>query len=329
MQRLIWTVVVAFFGMLALGPVLIPMLVRKKFGQQERDNIPETHRKKQGTPTMGGLLYWVVIGAAALIFKPVETGWLDMVVMVAAMLGFGVIGFLDDWLKISRKNTDGLAPRYKVVGQVAVSLALALYCYFNPRIGSSIIIPFFGIEWELGVFYVPLMVFAGVSTTNSANVTDGVDGLLSGVTLIIMAAFALLAMFAWQAGGVALASQDVMIFAGAAAGACLGFLRFNAYPARLIMGDTGSFALGGAVLASAMMLRLPLLIIVLGAMYIVSTMTVMIQRFYYRKTGGKRIWKSSPFHHHLELSGYSETQIVALYMMITAVLALVSMLALQ
>ncbi len=332
MQRLIFTVITSFFIMLAAGPVLIPVLKRLKVGQPIRGDGPETHKKKEGTLTMGGLLMWASIALCALAFCPAWANFTDALVLVGSMLAFGLIGFLDDYLKVVRHNPDGLAPRYKVIGQLVVSSALTAYCYFNPRIGPSLIVPFLGIEWNTGLLYFPLMIFAGVATTNSTNITDGVDGLLSGITVVVASVFALLGMFIAQAAGntdfpLAGTPAMAMVFAGAVAGSCLGFQRYNAHPAKLIMGDTGSFALGGAVLGMAMFLRLPLLIPVVGLMYVASSLSVIVQRYYFKITHGKRIIRMSPLHHHFELGGASETQIVAGYVAVTILLGLLSLMA--
>ncbi len=331
MQRMIWAVLIAFLVSLAVGPVLIPVLRKLKFGQNVYELAPESHKKKQGTPTMGGWLICIVgvVVAAALHIG----GWLPMsdMMLAALLLAMGnlFIGFADDMTKIRRKNNKGLSENQKLVFQTVFALAFAFYCYQHPQIGSSIIVPFFGTEWNLGWFYIPVAAFIVVSTTNSANLLDGLDGLLGSVSLVDFAAFGLLALFAANAaqGEAQTNLMNLAVLCCALAGACLGFLRFNFFPAHMIMGDTGSMFIGGAMVAVALMLRLPLLIPLICFCMMISTLSVLIQRLYFKATKGKRIFKMSPLHHHYELTGVPETKIVSMYTVVTALLCLLSLLS--
>ncbi len=324
MPRVIGVLIVSFAVMLLLGPVIIPLLQRLKFGQPIRDDGPESHKLKQGTPTMGGIMLCAAIAIPALLFSTAEGRGQIMLPGVLFSLGCSAIGFLDDYLKVVRKNPKGLRGWYKVAFQVIISLALALYCYFSPMIGSAVYIPFTDVLFDMGIWYIPFAVFVIIAAVNSANLTDGVDGLLGGVTLIIAATFAVIALYAinlFDAG----VARNVAVLAAAVAGACLGFLRFNTTPARVFMGDTGSFLLGGAVAYIALALRLPLLLPVACVTYLASSLSVIMQRAYFKLTHGKRIFRMSPLHHHFELGGMPEAQIVAMYMSITFIACLVSL----
>jgi len=246
-----------------------------------------------------------------------------------------LIGFADDYIKVVKKRSLGLTGWQKIAGQVIVAAGFSAYCYFHPQVGSSIIVPFFNVEWDLGIFYIPLMTLVVIFMINSANLQDGMDGLLSTVTVIGSAAWGLVAVFLLPAAallGVATYSDglyNIGIFALALTGACMGFLRFNRYPAMVFMGDTGSMFIGGATVAMAMLLRQPLMMVLIAFTMVMSSVSVIMQRVYFKLTHGKRIFKMSPIHHHFELSGYSETQVVALYAIVTGILSLVALLSMN
>ena len=327
MRRLIWTVVAAFAMAIVLGPIVIPWLKRMKFGKEIYELGPQTHQKKQGTPQMGGIIFTVPAIIAALAFSYGGTRWHFLLIALVSALGFGLIGFVDDWLKIRRHKSEGLTPRQKLAPQIVLSVGLACWAFFDPKIGSSLRVPFFNVEWDLGWFFLPVMTFVLVGTVNSANLLDGLDGLLGGCALFDFAAMALIC--------VALAAADpegkddllnTAIFCGAMVGALMGFLRYNAHPARVFMGDVGSFFIGGALAGVAMVTRLSLLLPVIALAMMLSSLSDLIQFAYFRATHGKRIFKMAPLHHHFELSGMPETSIVAMYYIVTVVLCLLSLL---
>ncbi len=329
MQKLILASVVAFAVSLAVGPLIIPMLKRLKFGQMVRDDGPETHLKKAGTPTMGGVIIFTGLIAATFLISPAQE-----FVWAAALVtaGYALIGFLDDFLKIRNKRSLGLRAYQKIIGQLGLAVVAAIFAYNHPYIGSKLIFPISGAEWDLGGWYIPFTIFVVIALVNSVNLTDGLDGLASGVTLVVGATMGIViyGLFALaESSGELLHSvnlEGLMVFTGALAGACLGFLRFNTYPARVFMGDTGSFALGAALSAVFIISRMTLLIPVMGGMFVASSVSVILQVGSY-KLRKKRIFKMAPLHHHFELKGYQETKIVAMYMIITTALCLLSLLA--
>ena len=333
MLRLILALVGTLIAVLLVAPRVIPLLHRLKFGQTIYDLGPESHKAKQGTPTMGGLVFALAATAVALVLGRFHSLWdMGLAVIVFAALSMA-IGFADDFIKVVRKRSLGLVWWQKVLGQVAIGLLFSLYCYHTPAIGSRIVVPFVAVQWDLGPAYVPLMTLFIMFMINSANLQDGLDGLLSGVAasggvawsvLSLLAALALLPGIDTQATGSYL---NVALFNLALVGGCLGFLWLNFYPAKVFMGDTGSMWIGGAAVATAMVLRLPLLMLLINFTMILSSGSVILQRVYFKVTKGKRIIKMSPIHHHFELSGMSEPQIVAMYTAVTTVLSLVAALS--
>ena len=327
MQRLIWTVVAAFAMAMVLGPIVIPWLKKMKFGKEIYELGPQTHKKKQGTPQMGGIIFAVPALIAALAFSYGDARWDFLLIALVSALGFGLIGFIDDWLKIRRHSAEGLTPKQKLAPQIVLSIGLAVWAYLNPKIGASLTVPFFNVEWNLGWFYIPVMVFVLVGTVNSANLLDGLDGLLGGCGMFDFVAMALICV-AMAAANPAEADNllNVAIFAGAMVGGLLGFLRYNSHPARVFMGDVGSFFIGGALVGMTLVTRLSLLLPVIALAMVLSSLSDLIQFAYFRATHGKRFFKMAPLHHHFELSGMAETQIVAMYYIGTAVLCLLSLL---
>lgn len=321
MQRMIITVVLAYVLGAIIGKLLLPVLHKLKFGQNIYELAPEAHKKKQGTPTMGGLTFAGAGIIAALIMSdysgPIAQNMaLAMIVMA---LGNMCIGFADDMTKIRGGKNAGLTAKQKMFFQTILALAFSLYCYFHPQVGSVIKIPFLRTELDLGILYVPIMMFIIVGTTNSANLLDGLDGLLCSVSIVDFATLAVIAAAAGLGGGLG-------ICCAAMCGGCMGFWLSNIYPAKMFMGDTGSMFIGGAVVAAAMLLRQPLILVLIAFWMLMSSLSVMIQVTYFKKTGGKRIFKMSPIHHHFELSGMHEVRIVAMYMTTTAILCLVTLL---
>lgn len=335
MLRMILALLVSLALVLLSGPKVIPLLHRLNFGQTIYDLGPQTHKKKQGTPIMGGLMMAGAVLIAALACHPAlwQGGWDFMLALLAVSFLSMAVGFADDFIKAALKRHEGLTPWQKIAGQVVVAVAFSVYCYLNPWVGSKIWVPFFNVEWDLGIFYIPLMALTVIFMVNSANLQDGLDGLLSSVTVVGGTAWGMMALFfltAVQAAEPAYASNlySIAVFAMAVVGAAMGFLRFNHYPAKVFMGDTGSMFIGGAVVGMAMLLRQPLMMLLISFTLVMSSLSVIIQRAYFKATHGKRIFKMSPIHHHFELCGYSETQIVSMYAVTTGVLSLIAILSL-
>jgi phospho-N-acetylmuramoyl-pentapeptide-transferase len=297
---------VAAIGALALGAACVPALRRLKVGQPVRDDGPASHLKKAGTPTMGGVIILLPAVAAVAALAAVNPALRSALPAAVAALCFSFVGFIDDFLKIKRKSKDGLSPSYKTIGLVIVSLGYTAYLVFIARAGTDMLLPLGGMRAAVTIpvwLYVPFNVFVFNAAANGVNLTDGVDGLASSVTLVVMVAFALAASLRVQDAG-------AMALAAALAGGCLGFLAFNLHPARVFMGDVGSYGLGGAVAAIAVMLRAHWVILLFGGVYVVESLSVIIQVSHYKRTK-RRVFKMAPIHHHFEVSGWREGAIVA------------------
>ena len=312
------TLLIAFAVGIVLGKVMLPVLHKLKFGQNIYELAPEAHKKKQGTPTMGGLVIAGAAIAAALVMNDysVPMGQNMLLAMLLMALGNLCIGFVDDMTKIRKGKNGGLTPKQKMIFQTLLALAFSCYCYFHPQVGSVIKVPFFRVEWDLGIWYIPMMMFIIVGTTNSANLLDGLDGLLTSVSMVDFATLAVLC------GAASLGSLGV----GCAAmcGACMAFLSRNAYPAQMFMGDTGSLFLGGAVAGLAFACEMPLILLLVGLIYIIETLSVILQVTYFKATHGKRLFKMAPIHHHFEMCGWGEKKIVLVFTGITVVLCLLA-----
>ena len=327
MQRLIWAIIAAFAMTFVFGPIVIPWLKKLKFGQTIYDLGPESHKKKQGTPTMGGIIFAVPALIAGVAFSYGEARFEYLLMVVVSALGFGLIGFVDDFIKVKLKRSLGLTPKQKLIPQIVLSIGLAFWAYFTPSIGSSLTIPFINVDWNLGWLYIPVMVFVLVGTVNSANLLDGLDGLLSGCSMIDFITMMLICLtMALADGGNSANLLNTAIFAAAMVGSLMCFLRFNGYPARVFMGDVGSFFVGGALVGMAMVTRLSLLLPIIAVAMFVSSLSDIIQITYFKRTHGKRVFKMAPLHHHFELSGIPETRIVTMYYLVTAALCLITML---
>ena len=300
-RELTFTAMIGFLIVIILGPIFIPMLARFKFGQTVRDEGPQSHLAKNGTPTMGGVMMIVAILITGLTRATISKG---LIVGLICIVGFGFVGFLDDFIKIKMKRSLGLKAYQKIILQFALALYIAYYQYSASPSATQLVIPF-------------MMIFI-IGTVNAVNLTDGLDGLASGVTLIVSCFFVLFA--------VSISNSDVAILAAATAGACLGFLGFNAYPARIFMGDTGSMALGGAVVAFAILTNSVLLIPLVGGIYFAEAISVILQVASFKLTG-KRIFKMAPIHHHFEQCGWPETKVVFTFWIVTIVLAWIGIIA--
>ncbi|WMJ81366.1 phospho-N-acetylmuramoyl-pentapeptide-transferase [Clostridium sp. MB40-C1] len=318
MSLMIYSVLVAFVIALLQGPILIPMLHKLKFGQNIREEGPESHKAKSGTPTMGGIIF--IIATIITVFIVMKKPGFETLLALFAFVSFGSIGFIDDFLKIAHKKNEGLNPRQKMILLILVSGIIAYYAYKSPSVGTSIIIPFTHKTWDLGVFYIPFIIFYFASITNAVNLTDGLDGLATSVTLLVMTFFAVVSF--------ATGYYTLAIFCSIVGGALLGFLRYNAHPAQIFMGDTGSLALGGVVGVVAMLLKLPLLIIIVGGIYVAEAVSVVLQIGSY-KMFKKRVFKMAPLHHHFELSGWHETKVVTIFSIVTVILCLIGFLSLM
>lgn len=310
-ERLLMAGGLALIISLILGPFLIPVLRILKFGQNIREDGPQGHLKKAGTPTMGGIIFLVAIVVAALLSAEQPTS-IEMVTVVGTMLGYGLIGFLDDFIKVVMHRSLGLRAYQKLIGQFTLAFILTWVAVRFLGRGTDLTFPFTSVHFELGWFYYPFVAFIIVGITNAVNLTDGLDGLAAGTTLISALSFMLIALLgAAQGGGVAVLAyeSDLAVFAAALAGGCLGFLRFNKYPARVFMGDTGSLALGGALVGLAVLTKTELVLILLGGVYVVEALSVIIQVISFQTTG-KRVFRMSPLHHHFELLGWNEWKVV-------------------
>ncbi|WP_434309326.1 phospho-N-acetylmuramoyl-pentapeptide-transferase [Hominifimenecus sp. rT4P-3] len=311
-RDVIAAVLIAFGVSAVLCPVLIPFLKKLKFGQQVRDDGPQAHLKKAGTPTMGGLAFLASVIVTSLVF----VGKYPRIVPILFLtVGFGIVGFLDDYIKIVMKRSEGLNPVQKLLGQLVITGIFCVYMIKYSGLGTVIHIPFLGMDWDMGWLYVPMLFIAVLGTDNGVNFTDGLDGLCTSVTILVATFFTVVAM--GEASGIAPITAAV-------AGALLGFLLFNVYPAKVFMGDTGSLALGGFVAATALMLQQPLLILIVGFIYLAEVISVMIQVTYFKKTHGKRFFRMAPIHHHFELGGWSETRVVAVFSIVTTILCLIA-----
>ncbi|KPL61218.1 MULTISPECIES: phospho-N-acetylmuramoyl-pentapeptide-transferase [Rossellomorea] len=303
-QVIFFTIIMAFLITVLLAPLFIPFLRRLKFGQSIRDEGPESHQKKTGTPTMGGIVFLVsiVITTFVMTGKYSEPGP-ETYLMILVTVGFGLLGFLDDFIKVVMKRNLGLTSKQKLLGQIVISVIFYLIFKQND-FPTTVSIPLTDISFELGWFYCLFIIFWLVGFSNAVNLTDGLDGLVSGTSAI---AFGALAVLAWSQS-----QYDVAIFGVAVVGAVLGFLVFNAHPAKVFMGDTGSLALGGAIATIAILTKLEIILILIGGVFVIETLSVILQVASF-KTTGKRIFKMSPLHHHYELVGWSEWRVVVTF----------------
>lgn len=312
---LIVTMAASFLFTVLISPVFIPFLRRLKFGQSIREEGPKSHLKKTGTPTMGGIMILVSVTVTTLImtnkFNPNSISY-EVLLLLLVFLGYGLLGFLDDFIKVALKRNLGLTSKQKMLGQVVI----ALIFYFVLRahdFPTYIRIPGTDVQWDLGWGYALLIIFMLVGSSNAVNLTDGLDGLLAGTAALAFGAFGILAWYGFP-------QFEVTIFSLAAVGALLGFLVFNAHPAKVFMGDTGSLALGGSIAAIAILTKLEILLVVIGGIFVIETLSVIIQVISF-KTTGKRVFKMSPLHHHYELMGWSEWRVVSTFWLVGLVFA--------
>lgn len=313
----LWRLGAAFLITVICVPLIIPVLRRIKAGQSILEDAPKSHMAKQGTPTMGGL---AIILAVVLVCVTSGHMTSDMWILLAAFVGYGLIGFVDDFVKVALKRNLGLTPVQKLILQIALGVAVAVYQSRVSVYGTSVYVPFVGLHWDMGILYIPFVAFVIVAVANSANLTDGLDGLAAGVTAIIGLFLAIV--------GTAFHFTAPTVFSAAVAGACLGFLMYNKHPAKLFMGDTGSMALGGGVAAAAILMNIELIIPIACGIYLVEALSVIIQVASYKLRHGKRVFRMAPLHHHFELGGWKETKVVVVFWIWTLILCIVGLLAL-
>ena len=310
-------VLIAFAISVVLGPIIIPFLRKLKMGQTERTEGVQSHLKKAGTPTMGGVIFLIATAVTSLFYVG---DYPKIIPVLFLTLGFGIIGFLDDYLKVVLKRSDGLLPWQKFSLQVVLTAIFVFYIVKYTDISLTMRIPFWsGHFLNLGWLAIPVLFFAVIGTVNGVNFTDGLDGLASSVTLIVAVFFSVVSI------GM---KSGIKPITCAVVGSLMGFLLFNVYPAKVFMGDTGSLALGGFVAGTAYVMQMPLFILLVGLIYLIEVLSVMIQVTYFKATHGKRIFKMAPIHHHFELCGWSETRVVAVFSVITAVMCMIALLAL-
>ncbi|MCM1268242.1 MAG: phospho-N-acetylmuramoyl-pentapeptide-transferase [Bacteroidales bacterium] len=308
------SVMVSFAISVLLGPVVIPFLRRLKVGQTERTEGPESHLKKNGTPTMGGILILVSVVAASLLFVRDYPGIIPVLFLT---LGFGLVGFLDDYIKVVLKRSMGLRAWQKFGLQLVVTGVFVFYLMHYTDVAFAMKVPFLeGTYLDFGWWNIPILFFIVIGTVNGTNFTDGLDGLASSVTVLVATFFTVVAIGT---------NSGIEPITCAVVGALLGFLLFNVHPASVFMGDTGSLALGGFVAAAAYMMQMPIFIAIVGFIYLAEVLSVILQVSYFKLTGGKRIFKMAPIHHHFELCGWSETRVVAVFSIVTALLCLVAL----
>lgn len=321
MENQIKVVVMAFAVSIIVSLIIIPILRMLKVGQIERTDGPQSHLKKQGTPTMGGVIIIATIIILTLVlFNIYRNSNFEMlkklVPLVFVTLGFGVIGFIDDFKKLVLKNTDGLKPLYKMLGLLIVAVAYTLYLVNVLKIGTDTYIPIVKQYINLPIWvYIPFAIFVLLGTTNAVNLTDGIDGLATSVTAIIITALTVISII--------LGTTEVTLIGCILIGACLGFLLFNLHPAKVFMGDTGSLLLGGVISGMALYMKIPLILVILALVPVIETISVMIQVIYFKKTGN-RIFKMAPLHHHFELSGWNENKVVSVFSIVTLVLSIIA-----
>lgn len=311
--------IIAFIGSLLVTllvmPILIPFLHKIKFGQVEREEGLASHKAKGGTPTMGGIVFVLVPAAVSLLLQPNSLQNTEMMIVILAYLGYALIGFIDDFIIVVRKNNEGLKPSYKFALQSI--LAILFYFVYQSIAETTLYIPILHLTWEMGILYFLLIFIMFTAESNAVNFTDGLDGLCAGTSLIALFPYIVFALLQEK--------YELAIFMLAVSGSLLGYLKFNVHPAKIFMGDTGSLALGGLLAACAMILKQELLLLVIGGVFLAEMLSVVIQVIHFKRTK-KRIFKMAPLHHHFEMSGFKETQVVIMFWgvgLVCAVLGLI------
>ncbi|AUM94759.1 MULTISPECIES: phospho-N-acetylmuramoyl-pentapeptide-transferase [Clostridium] len=316
MSTVIYAVLFSFLLSTITSLFLIPLFKKLNLGQSIKNGIPISHKKKAGTPTFGGIIF--IFSSIITMLFMIKNYNKELLLVISSLIAFGLIGFIDDTLKKIHKKNEGLTSKGKMILLLFVSSIFAIYSYYNPSIGSIIMFPFTKKLFDLRILYIPFIIFYYVSTTNALNLTDGLDGLATSITLLVVTFFIFLSF--------GMGHYTLSISCGCIAGALLGFLRYNCYPAKIIMGDTGSLALGGAIATIAMILKNPFIVIIVGGIYVIEALSSLIQIVFF-KLFGKRIFKMAPIHHSLELHGWHETKIVSVFSIITTILCLIGFLS--
>lgn len=315
MNRLVAAAGLSFAVCFLLGPVLIPVLRRLKFGQNIRNDGPQSHLKKSGTPTMGGIMILIAVSISYWIFSSKSiTSYLVLLLSV----GYGLIGFLDDFIKTVKKRSLGLRAKQKLLGQILLTLALVFLSMTYLGINTEVFIPFINKTIDLGWFYLPFVIIVSLGGSNAVNLTDGLDGLASGITMLVTLGYTIAL--------IALGYFELALFCSVVSGACLAFTWYNSNPAQVFMGDTGSLALGGALAVVAILSKTEFLLLILGGIYVIETLSVIIQVISFRLTG-KRVFKMSPIHHHFELSGWAEPKVVMRFYIITIIFVIIGLIS--
>ncbi len=302
----------AFILTAFLGKIIIPILKKLKVGQSERSDGPRAHLKKQGTPTMGGIMMIIsiilIVGIYCFITHDLEK--ITPILAVAlTSIGFGIVGFIDDFKKVVLKNTDGLSPKLKMLGLLVIATSYTLFLTNYIGIGTDIIIPIINYNLMLPIWiFIPFTILVMLSATNAVNLTDGVDGLAGSVTAIMVTAISIIA--------IKLGYESISIFGSIVVGCCAGFLIYNFYRAKVMMGDTGSLLLGGVIASMTIYMKLPLILLIIAIIPILETLSDILQVIYFRRTG-KRLFRMAPLHHHFELSGWRENKVVAIFSLVT------------
>ncbi|MBR1859360.1 MAG: phospho-N-acetylmuramoyl-pentapeptide-transferase [Selenomonadaceae bacterium] len=304
MTNILITMAIAAGIVLLLGPIMIPLLHKLKFGQSIREEGPKSHQKKSGTPTMGGLFLISAIIIATVIKAPMTT---EIILALFILIGHFILGFLDDYIKVVKKRNLGLKARQKLLGQIIIALVTMIIATQMLNIRTTLWLPFASNELDLGILYYPLVLFVIVGASNAVNLTDGLDGLASGNMAIAASCYVVVCMLT--------SHMDLALFCAATVGACVGFLRFNFHPAKIFMGDTGSLALGGAFAAVGILTHTEILLAIIGFIFVCEALSVIIQVISFQTTG-KRVFKMSPIHHHFELSGWKETKVVFVFWLV-------------
>lgn len=328
--RSVWALLTALIISIIVGPWFIRQLKRLKFGQYIQEDV-KAHLEKAGTPTMGGVLISFSLTVSVLLWADLTNPYVWLALFV--FLGFGAVGFIDDYLKILRKNNKGISAKVKLLGQILVSVAAMGILFTLPAYSTELIVPFFkNFRPDLGWFYVPFAVLVMVGTSNGVNLTDGLDGLAIGPTIVAGMCFA---VFIYVAGNAAMAGYlqvagvpgvgEVTVFCGALVGASIGFLWYNAYPAQIFMGDVGSLSLGGVLGFLSVLCKQELILLVVGGLFVVETLSVIVQVGYFKFTGGKRFFRMAPLHHHFEMKGTPESKIIIRFWITSALLGLAAL----
>lgn len=311
--RTLLPVLVSFVIAVLIGPSVIGMLKKLKAAQTEREEGLESHQKKTGTPTMGGIIFLVPVVIIGIFYA---TSHKEVIPVLILTIGFGIIGFLDDYIKVVRKHNLGLRAWQKILGQFIVTMLFSVYVIKFTDISLAMKIPFTSIVLDFGIWNVPILFFIALGTANGTNFTDGVDGLCASVTAVVAAFFAIAGMHYGASGAEVMSSAMV--------GALLGYLVYNVYPGKVMMGDTGSLAIGGFVTSIAYVMQMPIFIVIVGFIYAFEVISVIMQVSYFKLTHGKRIFRMAPIHHHFEKGGWSETKVVNVFTTVTILLCLVA-----